>query len=247
MRFILKSLFLVSVLSLGLSADEKPATVYFYYEDHPPFSFEENGAVKGIFAEAAADAAKAGGLQVIWQKSTFNRIKRELEAGTRALCVPGQSKGGSPAGLQFTNSIGQFGRSGLLVHARNKAEIEAFPSIEGLFADTNYIGGFVEGAIYAVPYRDFLGADGARHLFTASSHEAIALLVAKGRVDFTFENELMVPVHKDSIAGGEQLEFVWLPGMPLGREAYIVCSAAVPEGVIKRLNSGIQATKKAAP
>jgi hypothetical protein len=232
----------------ALRSEDLPAIkVRFFFEDHPPFTYSEGDAVKGIFAEAAEKALATSDTEILWQKGTYNRIKRQLSEQRSAFCVAGHAKGGSlEDNLWYSRAFARFGKSGLLVRTADKARFEEIATVEDLFLKTNLIGGFVSGAVYAVPYQRYLPNSPAQHLLASSSHEQLAQLVAKGRIDFVFENEMMVKLHQATVEGGSSLDFVWLPGMPEGRDAYIVCTKKVNEATLARIDSGIEAIKKAA-
>lgn len=231
-----------SLVDRGAQAEQQQ--LVFLYEDHPPFIYSGGEDVIGIFAEATKAAAQSAGIEILWQETTFNRLRREMASGHAPVCVAGQSKSADEEEQRhFTDSIGSFGRSGLLIRKNSREEFEQIADIRALFTETHLVGGFVRGAIYAVPYQTFLPESHHNHLITTSSHEQLAQLVAKGRIDFVFENEMMVAFHEKLNETGEKLDFVWLAGMPVGREAHIVCTKKVPAAVIARLNQGIAAMK----
>jgi len=236
--------FAFSIANMPLSAQ----SIDFQYEDHPPFVYEVDGKVTGIFVDVTVRAANLAGFEVVWKKRTFNRLKRDLEDGAQPFCASGHSKTPeAESKWHVTDAIGHFGRTGLLVRESDKAAIASVGSIQALFEQTSFIGGFVKGAVYAVPYEQYLVFSHDEHLITSSNHEQLAQLVAKGRLDFVFIDEVMLPMHQKVNAVGAQLGFVTFPEMPGGAEAHIICTKAVPASWVVRLNHGIEeATKKAA-
>lgn len=189
--------------------------------------------------ERAVDHA---GLQLVWRKNSFNRIRRILEAGEQPICVTGHGRGSDSVGKMYLEPpVGHFGRSGLLVRKSDIHLYEQLASVEALFLRTTLVGGFVKDAKYAVDYEQYLPDSKTKHIMSVGTHEQLAQLVARKRIDFVFENELMVPVHEEMNLDGAPLAFVRLPGMPDARAAYIVCSKAVPADVIQRLEKGLRA------
>lgn len=218
-----------------------------YYEDHPPFTYPEDGAPKGMFVAATENALREAGFAATWHLMSFNRIRRALTSGREAFCVTGHGKGSEGDGRQYIlPAIGTFGRSGLLIREADRSKFAQVSSVRALFEETKLVGGFVRDAIYAVPYQQYLPRSHGNHLMAVGTHEQLAQLVAKGRVDFVFENEMMVPLHQNLNKDGDKLAFVTLPGMPEAREAYIVCSKNVPEEWVTRLGEGVRRIKKAA-
>ncbi len=222
-------------------------TLVFQAEDHPPFLEVQDGHVGGIFGDVVNRAAEAAGLSIDWQERAFNRTKRDLGDGRSPFCVAGHSATSQSAAKWYVSpAIGTFGRTGLLVREADKAAIGAVPSVEALFTDTDYIGGFVTDAIYAVPHLEYLKRSHNKHLFIAGSHEKLTELLARGRIDFVIENELMVPGHQRRAAGSAELAFTSLPGMPEGRDAHVICTKAVPKDLLDRFEAGLETIKKAA-
>ncbi|WP_068145596.1 transporter substrate-binding domain-containing protein [Kordiimonas lipolytica] len=233
---------------IAFSSAKAEDSLVFQVEHHPPFLEIEAGRVSGIFGDTVNQAAAIAGLTIEWQERAFNRIKRNLDDGTQPFCVAGYWKKSTEQDEQwhFSPPIGTFGRSGLLVREADKAAFEALPSIEALFTDTDFIGGFVTDAVYAIPHLELLKKSHNKHLFIASSHDKLAELLARKRIDFVIENELMAPIHKAQVAGGDALAFLSLEGMPAGREAHVVCTKAVPTAILSRLDAGLEVVKKAA-
>ena len=223
-------------------------SIEFRYEDHPPFTFEKDGEPAGIFIGITEQSAKLAGFNIIWKKSTFNRLKRDLEEGVERFCVTGHSKASDSEGKwHTTEAIGHFGRAGFLVRAEDRPDFLKVGSLQALFEKTEFVGGFVKGAVYAVPYEKFLATSHSKHLITSSTHEQLVQLVAKGRLDFVFINDVMLPSQQALAEGDAKLDFVTFSEMPYGASAHIRCTKAFPAAQVARLNRGIlEATKKAA-
>lgn len=232
--------------SSGVGA-QKADTLVFQAEDHPPFLEVAGGQVGGIFGDVVNRAAETAGLSIDWQERSFNRTKRDLGEGRAPFCVAGHSASSESAAKWYVSPpIGTFGRTGLLVRAADKDAIDAVPSLEALFSDTSYIGGFVTDAVYAVPHLEYLKRSHSKHLFIAGSHEKLVELLARGRIDFVIENEMMAPSHIKGVGGANTLAFTSLPGMPEGRDAHVICTKAVPKSLLDRFEAGLSAIKKAA-
>lgn len=236
------------VAAIGAIAPLSAQSIEFRYEDHPPFTFEANAEPAGIFIGITEQSARLAGFNIVWKKSTFNRLKRDLEDGIEPFCVTGHSNATDFEGKwHTTEAIGHFGRAGFLVRAADKADFLKVGSLQALFEKTEFVGGFVKGAVYAVPYEKFLATSHEKHLITSSTHEQLVRLVAKGRLDFVFINDVMLPSQQALAEGDAELDFVTFPEMPYGASAHIRCTKAFPAEWMARLDRGIrEATKKAA-
>lgn len=215
-------------------------TVEFVFEDHPPFTFSENGIVKGIFVDSTHQAAAAAGLKIVWTERSFNRINRDLDEGVTPICITGASNSSNPQKFYVSSPIGHFGQTGFLVREEHREQLEMLKNTSSLFA-TGLRGGFVKGGHYAIPYDEYVKQSDTTHLVLSTTHEQIVQLIARGRVDFTIENELMFPVNQRQVnRAGNNLAFVVLPDAPKVRTAHIVCTRTVPEDVLARLEASIQ-------
>lgn len=246
-RFAFHCVGVVAFLGSSSAWGQGPDTLIFQAEDHPPFLEIQGAEVGGLFGDVVNRAAEAAGLNIVWQERAFNRTKRDLGEGSAPFCVAGHSATRESAAKWYVSPpIGTFGRSGLLVRAADKEAIDAVPSIEALFTETDYIGGFVTDAVYAVPHLEYLKRSHNKHLFIAGSHEKLAELLARGRIDFVIENEMMAPRHIKGVRGGDRLAFTSLAGMPAGRDAHVICTKTVPRDLLDRFEAGLKAVKKAA-
>lgn len=220
-----------------------------FFEDHPPFFYREEGRVTGVFADVANAAAADVGISLDWKEQAFRRTTRALHDRSEAFCSIGhRDRPDLRRDFFVSPPIGTFGRTGFLVRAEQADMVSKLPDAESLFTDTDLIGGFVVDAAYAIPHREYLEKSHDRHLFVTGTHEQLAMLIARERIDFTIENELMAPIHAAQSKDLAELVFVALPGMPLGQTAYIICTRQVPEATMAKFSQAIEiVTKKAAP
>lgn len=221
------------------SADQ----LLFLYEEYPPYTYTEDGQVVGSVADQARAITSKAGLDIIWQKATYGRMLRSIanSEGMAPVCIAGygSSSRKSPA-TWMSEPFSMSPEPGIAVHQQSLPKFSGHDSIEDILSDPTISGAFLQGANYGEGLGKLIEAGKPRHLFIGGEDNDLALMVARGRVDFAMVNPDQVAYLRDSLPGGNVLVVLTPSGLRVPEPDYILCSSGLPEAFRERLNAAIR-------
>lgn len=213
--------------------------IHVAYGERPPYLITEaDGTPSGLTGAPTVAAFKAAGIAVHWQKVPANRQLMLVKDPHGLNCTVGWFA--TPERRQYAKLSKPIYRDRTWVIVTNAAFAErGIGSLEELtrvrdarvLLKDNYSYGGLEP--YIKQWRPVMAVSTASTLKMVQS-------VSKGAVDLMFvsedEGNYIIKQHSGEVSNLRLLQF---KDMPHGEERYIMCSKAVPDDVINRLNKAI--------
>lgn len=237
--------FLVLVItgySSPIHADDAPLQIVF--EEYEPFFHQEDdGTASGLYGSLATEVFSHAGIDIRWQRVSFNRLIRMLQQDQRPACAVGY--GHEEERSKFARVSELFVKGAPIVLIARPAvapRLRDHGSLKRVITDPT-----VKGAFVALPESRSLFDDApdqlARHLLVNVEDAQLFDMVATGRADFAMLNRDTAQFLNK--ARGGVLEIVTLDDLTKTTDRFIMCSRAVPEQVMDRINEGIAAMRAA--
>lgn len=216
------------------------AVVKIQYNERAPYQVTApDGTVSGLTASPVARALKDAGIAHEWEKIPINRQMASIRTGTDPVCGVGWFM--NPERLQFarfTRPIYTDHRGVLLAHAAVSFARDA--SIEDVLAHRGLRVLVKESYSYGVFLDGLLSKLSPTLVSTTGENGQMAGMLALGRADVMFISEEEAPLAlAEVVKGREDVRIVRPSGMPAGERRYLMCSMAVSEDTIRRINQAL--------
>jgi len=213
----------------------------FQFENYPPFTWQENGELKGKLATKVQEILKVAGIESRWQNSTFKRMLRDLRIDAGPFCVAGYGYTEERAAYaQYSLPIMAFSASTFAVRAEELHLFERHEHIFNVLADKKLRGAFIEGASYGTEFDKRLAASSAQHLFVSGEDEDLIVLLANRRVNYAMVTSDQIDYYRTRIPGAESIMPLHLEGRDESKLVYMLCSKSVDPSLIERINTVIK-------
>ncbi len=227
-------------LALGGAAAAQPAALTVYYNERPPYAVSGAGdQVEGLTATPAARALAAAGVPFRWVKLPSNRQILSIKDNRAPECALGWFR--NPEREQFARfskplyqdrPTVALSHQGLEPPGRRLAELLSQPGVTVLVKERFSYGPYVDGLLAQL-----------RPTVTATTVENAQMvqMVARRRADLMFaaEEEASVLIEQAGPEDARQLKVLHFADMPEGEKRHLMCSRAVPEELMQRLNAAI--------
>ena len=221
------------------TAHAKP--LLFQFENYPPFTWQENGELKGKLATKTQEILKAAGIETRWQNSTFKRMLRDMKIDAGPFCIAGYGYTEERAAYaQFSLPIMELPASTFAVRSEERHLFEHHEHIFDVLADKSLRGAFIEGASYGAEFDKRLAASSAQHLFVSGEDEDLIVLLANRRVHYAMVSSDQIEYYRTRILGAESIVSLHLQDRDDSKLVYILCSKSVDSGLIERINDVIK-------
>jgi len=224
------------------AAHAEPLTLA--YAHRPGYADMINGKPKGLSIEIAARAAKAANLDVSWALMVQPRQMAMLQRHVPNFCAIGLFKTPEREALgQFSNAYYRDRPYVVVVSRAAARKVRGKASFALLLRDSTLELGLLDSLSYGTKIDDMLKARGAVRRIEGKI-EQVFKMVASGRLDYTIASpEEVGPILDLAGIKRDEVEAVSYPDMPDGNLRYFLCSKAVEQAVMDRLNAGIAALK----
>ncbi len=225
----------------ALAGEAEPLTLGFVVR--PGLAEIINGVPKGTFLPVAAAVAREAHLNVVWEALPQPRLIEQARTNQPNYCAVGVYQ------TRERSTFAKFSRpffldKPLVVVAlkSREAEIRKHGSFAALTADTNLRIGLLEGFSYGPTLDGILAKmSGNVDRIAGTPMQNISKLVL-GRFDYTvgIAEETPRGVDGNDVAAKE-LAVIDFPDMAPGAARHFMCSPAVEDAVIRRLDAAIRA------
>ncbi|HJV68982.1 transporter substrate-binding domain-containing protein [Ideonella sp.] len=229
----------LSVLCAGALV-QAGEVIELYYFERPPYVMRRPGSedVVGLTATPAAQAFKGAGIAFRWvQLPTVRQLVTLKDSPTPACAVGWFRNAERDQQFKFTKPIYRdrptvaLARADFTPPAATLAETLRHPGLAVLVKDGFSYGPLIDGMLAQIrPAR----------VVTSAETQAMARMVAAQRAHLMFaaeEEATYLAEQTDGPAAG--LKVVHFTDLPPGERRHILCSKAVPDEVIERLNKAI--------
>jgi len=231
-------------LAAAAAAQAPPATagsdtIDLYYFERPPYVMKApaSGEVIGLTAAPAAQAFKAAGIGFRWvQLPTVRQLVTLKDSAVPACAVGWFRNAERERQFKFSRAIYRDRPTVALARtdfsaSASLAETLRQPGVAVLVKDGFSYGPLIDGLIAQSP---------AQRVVTSAESLAMARMVGAHRAHFMLAAEEEAAYLTEPSAGaGAGLKLIRFADLPPGERRHILCSKAVPDEVIERLDKAI--------
>lgn len=233
--------YLASTLSLSLAlsiAHAAPLTIG--YLPRPGLAEMVDGRPLGTYLPTAFEAIAQAHLEATWVALPQKRLINDVHANVPNYCAMGTFK--TPERLEFAKFSHPIHRDRPYIVStlkRNEAAIRKHKTFAELATDEKLKIGIIEGFSYGAKFDPILAKMTINSdRMTGTVIQELAKLVA-GRFDYILATSDDAAVAIDGNYDPSIFATVEFPDIPPGELRYFMCSMAVSDEVMARLNAGI--------
>jgi polar amino acid transport system substrate-binding protein len=238
-RSRLKTALGVILLSLVASAFAEDAIMLHYNERPPYLHSNADGSASGLTATPAGKAFTKAGIPFIWKLTPANRQLLVVQNGEGKDCAVGWFKNAEREKLaKYTKAIYQDQPTVAIAHS--SVAVKEGGRFEDAIADKNLRLLVKKNYSYG-PFIDAIIARG-KPTVSATIVESIPMvqIIMAARADLMLAaEEEAAHLIKESGGDAASVKVIRFSDMPPGEKRYILCSKAVGDDVIDKLNAAI--------
>ena len=227
----------VWVMASGLCRAE----LVLVYNEKPPYFYTADGVAKGFLIDSTRRVFDKAGIAYRFDPRPFNRIMRDLQAGTPDYCAVGFSR--TPERekfVQFTVPIYKDRAPVLLVRRADAANFRRFKTLEAMLDGTTYVFGGKAGNTYPIDRQ--LESIGVSDIRINGETQALIQMLNASRFDFMMvfpeERDYLIRLAKLT---GDSFEDIIYPDIPDGQARHLLCSTSLDAKTVEAINRAILA------
>ncbi|HVO03460.1 MAG TPA: transporter substrate-binding domain-containing protein [Candidatus Cybelea sp.] len=209
-----------------------------YYHERPPYSAQQpDGSVRGITADIAAAALQAAGVAFRWTDLPSARQMEVIRRGETRVCGLGWFKTTDrEAFAKFSGPI-YHDRPSIVVARADDQRFAGTPTIDALFGNKALTLLTKTGYSYGAELDQKIASEAPTKRTDASDNRTMLGMISHARVDYMIMAEEEA---KDLLGQADitqwGLAIYPLQNAPAGELRYLMCSKAVPDEVIRRID-----------
>lgn len=223
----------------AISVATEPVDLYFF--ERPPYVVQHagSGEVTGLTATPAAQAFKSAGIAYRWvTMPTVRQLVTMKDDSTRPACAVGWFKNPErERHFKFTRPIYRdhptvgLAAADFSLYRPTLAETLRQPGLQVLVKDGFSYGPLIDGLLANTKVeRVVTSAESVPMIYMVSAHRAHFMFAAEEEAAFLVEQSGVPP---------QQLRVLHFADLPPGERRHILCSKAVSDETIERLNKAI--------
>jgi len=212
------------------------------YRDKPPYSWAEDGQIKGILIDKSRAIFQEAGIEVDFISMPQKRITTELAVNQRPVCSPGWYR------LPERETVGPFS---LAIHqdkpqivlASGKAApaVRAHGGVKALLQDTRLKFAMVDGVSYGGELDALIKTLPEPPMRVTVTSLQLGRMIAAQRADYMLmDQEDYEYLDRSKELSGSGIQTIQFADMPPGLARYLWCSKAVTPPMLKRINDAIR-------
>lgn len=222
---------------------QTPAELTIYYHERRPYYFAEDGRVRGIVADRAAEALARANIRCRWAALPPARQLQQLRDAAYAAGVGWIF---TEERLKFAHYSAPLWQDGPFVAIARRDDSRLSPGrrLEELFSDSQLTLLLKDSYSYGLEVDALLERLRPPHVRTPSPNELMLQMIAERRADYFLlaSEEAAVLVQGDA-AG--TLRIVELAGAPRGVVRHLLFSRRVPEEIVARFDAALHSQRPA--
>ncbi len=222
------------------AGEAEPLTLGFVVR--PGLAEVMDGVPKGTYLPMAASVAREAGLHVVWESLPQPRLIEQVRTNQPDYCAVGVYR--TPernAFAKFTRPFFQDKPLVVVALKSREADIRKHASFAALTADANLKIGLLDGFSYGPKLDGVLAKmNGNVDRISGTSMQNLSKLVM-GRFDYTvgIADETPRGIDGNTVAA-KDLAVIEFPDMAPGAARHFMCSVAVDDAIIRRLDAAIR-------
>jgi len=217
---------------------EEPLTVY--YMERPPYYVTENGQARGTLNAIAEKVLTAAAIPYRFDVLPAKRILEILAQPDAYACSVGWFK--TPereAYARFSRPIYQ-NRPILPLARRDAAVAMQGMNLDDILADKRFVLGALDGFSYGTGLDARIAEAGSRVYRFSGTQKQLVRMLAAGRIDYMLVSPEETPLLlADAGITPDMLSLVEVDKAEPGNLRHLMCSKAVPEETMRRMNEAI--------
>jgi polar amino acid transport system substrate-binding protein len=214
------------------------------YAHRPGYAEMIDGVPKGVSIELAHKIIDAAKLDVFWELMVQPRQMAMLKKSAPDYCAIGLFK--TPereAYARYSNAYYQDRRFVIVASRLTADKLRSKAAFAELLQDTRLKLGLLDSLSYGVKVDEMLKTSGTVRRIEGKI-EQVFQMVASGRIDYTIASpEEVEPIMNAANVTHAAVEILSYPDFPEGNMRYFLCSRAVEQSVMDKLNAGIKMQK----
>lgn len=238
---------LIPLVAFEAAFAEEPLVMAF--RDKPPYSYVENGTMKGFLLERTRAILDRSKLAYQFVEMPPKRIFMEIEANRQRICsfgwylTPEREAYG-----KYSRSIHRDRPHLVLAGKHAESAVHQHSSLKSLLGSTLGLA-VVDGVSYGPDIDRMIATFPGKVDKSLQPPVQVARKVALGRADFMFMDREDYDYLMQSDLGfrSDALVQIGFPDMPPGLKRYILCSRQVSDAEMAELNAAIAATAGTLP
>lgn len=237
MKPSIRSLLIFTVLGASHAA-RADATITLHYNERPPYLVPQpDGSASGLTGTPAADAFKKAKIAVSWQKTPTSRQLVVIQEGAGQDCAIGWFKNPEREKFaKFTKAIYQD--KPMVAIANTKVNVKDGGKFEDALKQQSLL--VKDKFSYGADLDAMIARVKPATTVTTGESAQMVQMVNAGRVDMMLASKEEAEYYvKSSGLADNAVKVLSFPDMPQGGKRYIMCSKAVSDEVMGRLNAAI--------
>lgn len=233
---------IVLILLTALPARCEP--IEFYYPERPPYSYTEDGKATGVLIELSRSVLSKAGIEATFTEMPAPRIFAELQRNDVQCCLVGGLKvPGREAYGTYTRPIFEDRPLVALILVKYRKLFEGKHSFEELAATNTLKLGLIASWSYGEHVDSVIKKHNTQVMLIPSPTQQ-GLMLATERFQYTLARESEID-EIIKVSGKQKKDFLAIPLSDLRerRERFIFCGKGVPDEVIERINTAIDAVR----
>jgi len=219
------------------------ADITLYYYDRPPFMQTDTnnpGSPSGYFIERTERVLKKAGVSYVWEIRPVNRIFADLKSGTLPVCSSGwYATPERKTYAQFSKAI--YRDLPLVGLARSDSPLPENAVASTLFQQPGLTLLVKDSVVYGAYLDDLIAKMPAKSIMHTSSDFPNAVkMIRANRADFTLVAQEEIDTFiKNAELNRSDFKIIHFSDEPAVEYRYILCSHAVPNETMTRINKAI--------
>ena len=229
------------IFPLAAHAALPEETVTLLYVERPPLMMRSpDGAVSGVLADSAKSILTKADIPFVWREVSPNRELAVIQNNNEPVCAVGRYKTSErQAYSKFTNAIyrdsSHVGVANLGLRVPDKikaADLLGNPDVTLLIRD---------GYVLPASLQNLVDHMRAKRVGTYGTYAQMIGQVVAGKAQLAIlTEEEEAYFRKTSPASSETYRVVHFSDVPLGEKRYLMCSKAVSDAVIEKINAQLK-------
>lgn len=232
---------IIAILPLTLASTGLSDSLPISYIERKPFYYTENGQPHGSLFDKVRAAAAEAKVAHQFVPMAIPRIMSEIRAGKKPYCSIGWYR--TPERETFALFSAPFARDDafmILAKRESAGQIDAYPSLAGLFANKDLTLGVASGFSYGEALDKLIHDLKPKLIDTEPSHGSLVSMLAKGRFSYMFVTpEELQPLLDGAGLKAADFHTRKFADMPPGAARYLMCSKATPKPTMEAINQAI--------
>lgn len=228
---------LLSLAALSPAGAAERTPLVIMYPDMAPFieAGDKPGEAKGELVDWLTRLAEKADIQLVWKGPIPRaRIMVELEAGAEA-CHPNAKMTPERKG-KFKFSLPVLPPPKWRVLVRNDSRVMRHSTVSGLLSDETLVMGFLLGSSFGPTIDAQIEKARSNVMYVRGSPSDLVMLLRARRIDYLMAD---ITALEEISLETDDFHLLELPDLPEGEAGRVMCSLAVDDSIIDRLNAAI--------